>query len=130
MKTQVYVQIPDGYELACDYMRFPKPGESVLSSSGNVIAIHDADLTAMGLLRVIVRPAWKWPAWLTAPWVLQTPLGFWCACTSNPKWNEMGWLACGELVPLNQQHFDFIPPPCDDWRESLRRNPHLKDAPP
>jgi len=36
MKVQVTIEIPDGYELACDEMRTPKEGEIFIASDGSI----------------------------------------------------------------------------------------------
>ena len=54
--ASVKVQIPDGYELACDEVRLPKCGESYVSPCGNVYTAQgDGRLN----LSVIVRPIEK-----------------------------------------------------------------------
>jgi hypothetical protein len=77
--------------------------------------------------RIIVRPAWQWPAWLKAPWIAQDRQGSWLSFNDEPLASERrdsGWDRNEELC-LNSPHIDFTPPPCTDWRESKRKNPNL-----
>ena len=126
MRTQVWVEIPEDYELVCDYMRFPKVGESVLSNSGSIFEVHPKDGPAMNALRVIVRPAWVWPSWITAPYLAMDQDGSWWLHQEEPDTQGGLWVSDGCEVLLDKKLLAFDPPPCTDWCQSLRRNPHLK----
>jgi hypothetical protein len=57
MKVQVTVEIPEGYELACNEMRAPKKGELYLGSFSKPSESHlDFDETSA---RVILKKAWQ-----------------------------------------------------------------------
>jgi hypothetical protein len=128
-RVQVWVNIPEGYELACDEMRLPKDGEMYVVDGGCVCV---AEYDWQHLHRLIVRPTWQWPAWLKARWLWCCSDNTWFAGNSNnpPELMRWGWYTGGHTVLINDHEdlFDFTPPPCTDWRESLRENPNWKDG--
>jgi hypothetical protein len=130
-KALVEVEIPDGWELADSRMRQAQPGESFLVANGDVRTVHPSNATECRRLRVMVRQAWNWPAWLKAPWIARTPSGKWCGYEFEPRLangpggpNTM-WQCYGKHGPIWDAFIDFTPPPCTDWRESKRKNPNL-----
>lgn len=118
----VKVQIPDGWELACDEMRPPKQGEFYLIARDEVQCRAAGELH-LAIPRVIVRRKWEWPAWLKAEWLFQTNTQKWLATSVMPVLCDSYWYLAGEYFTLDMDALDFTPPPCDDWRLSLRRNP-------
>lgn len=69
---------------------------------------------------------WEWPAWLKANWIaMDGGSGDWIAFISEdpPFIDEDGeWVVKeGDWFDLN--FLEFSPPPCEDWEQSLRRNP-------
>ena len=121
--VSVKIEIPAGWELACEHMRCPEPGDWWLDEFG---CPHDCR-PAQVRKRVIVRPAWVWQKWLKADWLCMASSGRWFASSGRaPKIieNHGGWWLASGCVLVSGGEFDFTPPPCDDWRMSLRRNPN------
>jgi hypothetical protein len=120
-KVSVKVEIPDGWELACDEVRQPLAGEHFINLFGSVVyqSHHCGDI------RIIVRKSWQWPEWLKAGWIAMDEDGEWFAYSVEPEikgnvWNpERGYKQIANLTVL-----DISPPTCTDWRNSLRKNPH------
>lgn len=121
MQVMVKVEIPDGWELAYDEMRLPLKGEMFITSNGS-LAECASDYEG-GEVRVIVRPAWKWPEWLLSRSVVQGIDGRWWGVDGEHRNAEEAW-ECGRNH-INLSRTTFLPPPCDDWRKSLRRNPNV-----
>lgn len=132
----VKVQIPDGWELACDEMRVPYDGEFCILGkpqpgmpSGAVMEVAESG----GFPRVIVRRKWEWPAWLKAKWLFCDGYGHWFAvcCGNRPVYDKArdAWVCnfgySGPVLDLQCGCIDFTPPQCDDWKTSLRRNPNI-----
>lgn len=130
-KAMVAVEIPDGWELACDEMRVPHYGDHYLAAGGIGFAVPGGAVSCFP--RVIVRRVWQWPAWLKAEWLFCGPSGKWYASNARPSGRidgpegyGLGWV-CGGHTILIGNLIGFDPPPCDDWRKSLRRNPAIED---
>lgn len=121
-KVQVWVEIPDGFELACDMLRIPIEGEQFVANDGKVSIAHDDH----ALPRVIVRPTWKWPSWLKAAAIVRVRYGEWIAHESIPAFDDVYqvWKSDGRYFTIMPSLMDFTPPPCTDWRTSLRLNPN------
>lgn len=70
---------------------------------------------------------WKWPEWLTAPWIAMDRQGYWSCFGEEPHIDslELLWNGWQETFLHYPGQFAFTPPPCTDWRESKRRNPSL-----
>ncbi len=122
-KVRVKVEIPDGYELACQWMRAAKIGEWYVDDPWSV--------TECGIVsvenRVIVRLAWQWPEWLKAPWIAMDKNGKYYGYSSEPSivGNGNMWLCEADTAAdLQSWALDWTPPPCDDWTESKRENPN------
>jgi len=124
MLVNVKVEIPAGYELASDTIRPAEFGEYILE---NGHAKKWADTEKSCRYHVIIRKAWQWPAWLKAAALVMDKKGRWMACKTVPtltpddSWDPYVW-----WVPVAHEFIDFTPPPCDDWRDSLRINPRLR----
>ena len=128
MEVSVKLEIPDGWELACDKMRPRKKGEQCLGNTGQVLAPALRDDDPSQTYNVILRPAWQWPEWLTAAAVVVTRDGQFWACSNVPCVStEMGsgWENTGNTILLNGLFVALEPPQCT-WRESLRVNPNRK----
>ena len=125
MKVQVTVDIPEGYELADVEMREPTEGEYFVAHNHLVQQVRDA--IAYGP-RVIVRPAWKWPEFLgkdvACVWLCHS--GVWWASEDIPKQHGDYWLDHGRASRLDLMN--WTPPPCIDWRTSLRVDPNRREA--
>lgn len=72
---------------------------------------------------------WQWPTWLRAGWIAMDSDGKWHAFDAKPTHNDADWWVESYAradggVRLASELFDFTPPPCDDWKTSLRRNPN------
>ena len=138
-KVSVLVEIPEGYELACENLRVPKPGEYFVNSYGHVFQVQnhcvvDGVLTRPELCvpSVIVRPAWKWPEWLLTRWVAMDSVGQWMTFDgSQPRMSDVGWTWGNDhsiCLRLTDKILAFTPPPCTDWTQSLRENPKFKEV--
>jgi len=107
MKVKITVDIPDGWELACDEMRSVKRGEYYLWSKIPTMWLSD-DLSKQ--VYVIIRESWQWPEWCTAKEI-------W--------WSEQCWLRGSRgLYPcFTFEGLDFIPPPD---KTKIYQNPNWK----
>jgi hypothetical protein len=127
-KAMVEVDLPDGWELACAYLRKPKEGEDILSGKCRpfVARLRDEDQYA-----VVIRQVWQWPDWLKAPWIAMNRDGEWFAHQLEPevRWNSE-WISDGDrrILSGDKSHvfafYDFTPPHCNYWRQSKRKNPN------
>ena len=126
-EVQVTVEIPEGYELADSRMRQLRCGDTFLNRHGEVETWHESWNSSC--IFVIVRKAWQWPKWLKARWIAEEAVGRWYAYNEKPVCNEVDcWQRKnGPCVYLHSSLLDFTPPPCDDWRNSLRENPNWKE---
>lgn len=127
-KAMVEVDVPDGWELAEPAMRCPKAGEHFLLENRNYVGVERASCDFAHDFHAIVRKAWQWPAWLKAPWIAMCgETGHWWGYSNEPgprEGSRRRWTG-GYETWLNPQLLDFTPPPCDDWRQSKRKNPNL-----
>ena len=123
--VEVRLEIPIGWE----YVGFrpAKSGEHVLHvAPGNCVASHHKSRSQSPLCCFIVRPAWQWPSWLKARWIAMDMGGRWYWYENEPDHEDprdLVWRSNGEYERLSTTFMDFTPPPCTDWRESLRENP-------
>jgi hypothetical protein len=114
----VRVLIPDGFELACDIMRQPLPGEWYLTTRGAV----ERAVSACYQDRVIVRPieVWTPPEWMKPGWIAMNENMIWYWYEKEPVDCQDDWLSCqGPHFELS--HIKWTPPCCDDWRQSKQR---------
>lgn len=120
------LKVPDGWEPVSLEMRPPKPGEYFLHSSGNaVIATIPCSFNFLILRKC--APPWVWPEWLTATYIAMDKSGLWTAYISQPERFEREWASCGPCASLRNRIIAFTPPSCDNWEDSLMKNPNLKD---
>ena len=122
----VKVEIPDGWELADESMRSPKFHEHYISAiSGNVLVSR----AAADRPRVIVRRDWEGPLWRLARWIAMDKAGSWQAFPNIMPTIPVGtfWSAIDMARPsfLAPDCLAFDPPPCANWRNSLRENPNF-----
>jgi hypothetical protein len=130
----VKVDLPDGWELACDHMRNVKCGEYWIDTFGELVGPSNFDETDPSNYdatwpRVIVRKAWQWPEWLTCAAVVRTKGGDVWACSTVPHIDECmtsGWSDTGAVLLLSGQ-FVNLDYPDGPWRDSRRLNPNRKD---
>ena len=102
--------------------RPPKRGEKFLTNGGDIqVATTDWDTC-----RLIIDD-WQWPEGLTAAAMVMLPDGRWVETSRVPTIQDDDWWDHGEYVEA--QH-SFVPPPCDDWRKSLRINPKINPSVP
>ena len=117
-EATVRVQIPKGFELACDEMRRPLPGEWYLTTRG---AVERAIGLSCDHDRVIVRPieVWTPPEWMKPGWIARDEDGMWYWSEYEPQEHDDCFAAIGPNIPLAK--INWTPPRCDDWRKSKRR---------
>lgn len=120
-RVPVLVNIPEGYELAC---------EEIYLQEIQVTPATDNRTHVVGMPSyLILRPAWQWPPWLTAPWIAMDKGGSWYAYEAEPKKEGIScWHGDRDFALLSSHMFAFTPPPCTDWRLSKRKNPNLKET--
>jgi hypothetical protein len=123
----VKVEIPDGWELACDHMRSLNYRETGLTGQNELIiwTLHVPSNDKY----VIVRKSWQWPEWLTCAAVVRTKSGDVWACAQVPKPNQhepSGWENTGSVLSLSGT-FVKLDYPDGPWRDSRRLNPNRKD---
>ena len=75
---------------------------------------------------IIVRRHWKWPAGLTCAAIAMDADGKWWAYEVAPEHVRGSWESVGEVAELRDWQIDL--PVVDDWRESLRLNPHREKS--
>jgi hypothetical protein len=135
----VEVEIPDSFEFI--RVGVPKAGEQFLcqDSLGSCLGSLGTHSEARPYdVRVIVRPAWQWPAWLACDFIAQEMDGHWHGYAMRHQGHELaanidgwdGWLTRWDLDYFASGRFlNFTPPPpCTDWRQSKRRNPNAAHA--
>lgn len=122
-KQTIEVEVPSGWE-AVAYRR-PARGEWILGIADGQPC--KCVMENYGDDRVIVRKAWRWPDWITAPWIAMGRNGNWFAFPVEPSRENYrdGCWSGGYETWLNPALVAFTPPPCDDWRQSKRHNPNL-----
>jgi hypothetical protein len=83
-------------------------------------------LTTIGP-RIILRPAWQWPEWIKpGTWLAMDSDGVWSLSSQEPKADPCGtywFVEKGVMAEVKTALVDFTPPPCTDWRQSLRQKP-------
>lgn len=130
---QITTDVPDGYEATGEF-RVPKKGEHFIASINGFgdrfyLATYDYD---DGINRIILRPVWKWPEFVKpGTWLAMDKNGNWVFYETQPQIESIGvqteWLPKGcafVLAGAFKSFFNFTPPPCTDWRTSLRQKPH------
>ena len=122
-KIEIEVDIPDGYE----FVRYgvPVDRDLLVSSAGDVVECWGCQSAVPRVPRVIVREAWQWPEWLKADYIAMDRDGDWYAHRDMPMRYERFWVT-EDSMHLDIRMFDFTPPPCDDWKQSLRVRPGVE----
>lgn len=119
----IEVDIPDGYEATGE---FRSPGLDEVYLQRGEVKRSRFDHYASDF--VIVRKKWQWPDWLKAPWIAMDKNGEWYAYKEQPDLMDcfVTWQSSGpsSLVLIDCLLFDFTPPECTDWKQSLRKNPN------
>lgn len=130
VEVKIKVNCPDGYEPADveNSFRTPKIGEQYVGRTGAIYVCEFDWDDKPSHYRLIVRPVWKWPPWLKARWIACDAKCDWFCSDIRPAADSVGWVGSNSSY-LNPKHFDFIPPPCSSYRESLRENPNWNDTP-
>jgi len=119
-KQTLQIDVPEGWRIA--RYRTPLEGEYYLHDGEAVEAMVDFTDD-----RIVLVADWRWPSWLKAGWIAKCELGEWKAFNECPMRSDFHneWFsvldAYGTL--LDPDLFRFEPPPCDDWKQSLRQNP-------
>lgn len=123
--------IPEGYEV----VRFgiPVEGEQFLAFYGmkEVVTAADISCPEMCKQRFILRPIWKPPAWLKPGWIAMDKEGRWRWYANEPEphpdplypmWrNKIQGSPIDPLWNFACVEPPFTPPPCADWKQSLRQ---------
>ena len=119
MKTQITVEIPDGYEITSLYR-------------GNQYGEHD-DRSAAIPYTIHIRPAKPflingvpsdWPDWLKCDWITKDEDGGLYLHKSEPQRESDGWFCTNGVHYLDKSLIAIdIPGP---WEQSLRENPQRK----
>ena len=123
---KVEVDIPVGYELACDSMRRPVRGELFLTLDG---LVSQCTGTAINYLTycIILRKKWEWPKWLKAKYIFyEEGWKCWVASNAIPLMGSYGWeMSKIGHSKLSTSFLDFVEPERpQDWRDSLMENPN------
>lgn len=120
----IKVDIPDGYEATGEF-RFPRKGESHLEwpDMNNIMV---AGLDYVHKRHIILRKKWQWPEWLKLPYIAMDHNGEWFAFSEKPTKYDTDWDGGLFACPLSAKYFDFTPPECTDWTQSLLKNPNAK----
>ena len=129
MKMEVEIEdgvIPAGKELV--RLGLPKQGEQFIANNSFV---DTAFCDFRDNRKIIVRDAWQWPEWLKAEWLAMDKDERWFAYDQKPsivsgRWEQSAFTGARHCYWIDLHYFAFTPPPCTDWRQSLRRNPNAK----
>lgn len=122
----IEVDIPDGYEATGEFRLPDESRECWLSNFSAVCEPHDGRATVHGP-RLILRKKWQWPEWIKLPYIAMQPNGDWYGFSDKPSFQDgFRWDGHGFVYLLSPDYFDFTPPECTDWRQSLRKNPNAK----
>ena len=108
-------------------IRPAKTGEFIMSPGWNwkYATCTRLDSASDGT-QVVVRRRWKWPAGLTCAAIAMDADGKWWAYEVAPEHVRGSWESVGEVAELRDWQIDL--PAVDDWRESLRLNPHREKS--
>lgn len=106
-------------------IRPAKTGEIIMSPGRQYAACTLATCADVGP-QVIVRCRWKWPEWLKCAAIAMDADGKWWAHEKTPTQLRGGWESPGDVAELFGWQIDL--PVVDDWRESLRLNPHREKS--
>ena len=106
-------------------IRPAKTGEIIMSPGRQYAACTLATCADVGPC-VIVRRRWKWPAGLTCAAIAMDADGKWWAYETRPTLSGDEWRCVGGYVDLRDWQIDL--PDVDDYRESLRLNPHREKS--
>lgn len=121
---------PAGFEFTGEYRKV-KPDEWALTQQGKAFQYRNSPGFDTFDMFFILRKSWVWPAWLKAPYIAMDDAGDWYAYPSKPViyqgiasvWSNQHPQVSAEALTRGKL-FDFTPPPCSYWRESLRKNPN------
>lgn len=115
-RAQIEIDIPDD----CEISEGP-----VFSSALWNDNIRERPETGVICFHVIVRRVWQWPSWLKVAAIAMDEDGCWWTFSAIPKCcDDQGQWSGYSLWIIEQSELDFTPPPCTDWRQSLRLNPN------
>lgn len=127
--VSVKVEIPDGWDLACERMRQANFREFILEH-GVVKRWTSRDESQRDY--VIVSMAWVWPSWLKAAAVVRTKTGGLLGCEKVPKRDTFlhaGWANTGNtmnLTPASAKFACLHDYPNGPWEDSFRVNPNME----
>jgi len=115
--VSVKVQIPDGWELACDEWRLPKAGEFYLAK--DLVIEANYDLSQKHIIVRKIEP-WKQPDFLNPGWIAMDENGDWFWFSNEPMLFSRCWDQCDCFI-VELDCFNWTPPQCSDWKQSKRR---------
>jgi len=116
--VSIKVQIPDGWELACDEMRPPKKDEWYCFGNGDEPNRARNDFESEWVNVRKVEP-WKQPEFLKPGWIAMDADGEWYWTGGEPRQCGDDWNAEGGSIYL--AFTNWTPPTCTDWKQSKRR---------
>lgn len=78
----------------------------------------------IGELTIKLEQDFKWPEDLAPKyrWLHMTPAGNWYFDKEKPSLQHTGWRVFNDSFRADALK-SFVPPQCDDWRQSLRERP-------
>jgi hypothetical protein len=119
MIATVKVEIPDGWELACDELRLPKAGEYYLTKDLVMQAHYDFFSCQKCVIVRRVEP-WKQPDFLKPGWIAMDESGEWYWYTKEPFCSPDGnqWFSGNSVILMSE--VNWTPPQCSDWKQSKR----------
>lgn len=121
---EVTLDVPEGW--VCVGRRPPKQGEFILLDNG---APYKADRDFLSVPYFIIEPDWQWPNWIkSGTFLWQNHFLDWCLSQTEPSLDyNHAWCLSGKSIRvldlLEVLNVEFSPPPCSDWKKSLRRKP-------
>lgn len=123
-KTQILIEIPDGYELAENEMRTPRVGELYLMPNGRC---NKSSINLENDKYPILKKKWQWPSWLKAYCIAMDKSGKWYGYRSDPYTSSEIWRNQDNspCLILDPELVDIELPTCTDWTKSKIINPNI-----
>jgi hypothetical protein len=89
---------------------------------GREYVSHNVEKAGFRMFYVAIetRPAWQPPEWLNPGWIAMDKNGQWYWHESKPEYRGDFWINDNGDSELDPRALKFTPPPCTDWKQSLR----------